>query len=89
MNNDRSHRCGKSLHFFPRFFFIFYPHFFSFMVVWGLVFWNGVLNWVSGVMVFLDGVWGLWCGAFWIFRGSGFLYKHRRINPGIKMVCGK
>ena len=39
------------------------------MVVWGF-----------GV-----GVWGLWCGAFWVFWGWGSLYKHRRITLGIKL----
>ena len=41
----------QSYIFFPGLFFIIFSYFGSFMVVWGLGFW----------------VWGLWCGAFWVF----------------------
>ena len=34
----------------------------------------------------VDGVWGLWFGAFWVFLGWGSLYEHKRITLGKKMV---
>ena len=44
--------------------------------------WFGFL----GLGFSVDGVWGLWCGAFWVFLGWCSLYKHKRINLGKKMV---
>ena len=58
----------------------FFPHFFSFMVVWG--FGVGVLDWVLGVFSWWglgSVVWGLL--GFW---GWCSLYKNERITPGIK-----
>ena len=44
---------------------------------WGLEvgFWFAVFSWW---------VWGLWCGAFWVWRGQGYLYRHRKITLEIK-----
>ena len=51
---------------FPGLFFIIFSHFCSFMVwIWG--FKVGVLDWVFAVGFSVDGGWGLWCGAFWVF----------------------
>ena len=38
--------------------------------VLGLGFWIRFL----GVGIYVDGVCGLWCGAFWVFFGVGALY---------------
>ena len=35
-----------------------------------------------GLGFLVDGVWGLRCGAFWVFWGRGSRYKHRRIILG-------
>ena len=61
--------------------------FFLFLLIYdGLGFRGGVLVWVFGVGFFSWwGFGGLWCGAFWVFWGWGFLYKHKRITLG-KMV---
>ena len=40
---------------------------------WGL--WIGFL----GLGFSVDGVWGLWCGAFWVLWGWGSLYKHKKM----------
>ena len=42
----------------------------------GLWFWNGYL----GLRISVDMVWGLWCGALWIF-GVGALYKNIEEQP--------
>ena len=54
--------------FFPRFILYssFFPYFCSFMVVWGLGFFE------LGSLIGFLGFWfsvdvGLWCGAFWVF----------------------
>ena len=59
------------LYLFPGFFFLLFSYFFSFMVIWG--FGVGILDWVFGVGISVDGVWGLWCVAFWAFL-VGALY---------------
>ena len=44
----------------------------------GLGFWGfgvGVLNWVFGFGVLVDGVLGLWCEAIWGFQGLGSLFR--------------
>ena len=75
---------------FQRVNILFHPHFFPFMVVWGLGFggWDLWLSfWGSGFM--LMGFWGLWCTAFWVFFGGGGLgssYKHVKINLEIWIV---
>ena len=72
------------IYFFPRVFFWLFSIFLSFMVGWGFGFWAWVLFLGLGFSVF--GVWGLWSGALWDFRGWSFLYKHRRIT-WVKTVC--
>ena len=55
--------------------------FFSLLLIYGgLGVW--VLDWV--LVKGFDGVWGLWCGAFWVLLGWGSPYKHRRITLGKK-----
>ena len=55
-----------ALYLFPRVilynFFLIFAYFF--MVGWGLGSYFGFL----GLALSVDGVWGLWCGAFWVFR---------------------
>ena len=51
--------------FFPGLFVTLSSHFCSFVVVWGLGSWIGIL----GLGLSGDGVWGLWC---WAFGGFGF-----------------
>ena len=51
--------------------------------------WFGVLGLGSyfeflGLGLSVDGVLGLWCGAFWVFLGLGSLYKRKRITLGKK-----
>ena len=73
----QSHNIQKhvfSLYFFPGLFFTIFSYFCSFMVVWGL----GFLGWGSyiGFLRYgcsVIGIWGLRCGAFWVF-GNGALY---------------
>ena len=57
------------LYFFPGLFLIIFSYFCSFMVVWGLGSKIGFL----GLGFSVDWVWGLWCGAFWVFLGLGSL----------------
>ena len=37
----------------------------------------------------VDGVWGLWCGAFWVFWVWCSLYKHKRIILGKNCATSK
>ena len=55
--------------------------FFSILLVYGRL---GLVTWVGflGLGFSVDGVRGLWCGAFGVYWGEGSLYKHRRINLG-------
>ena len=60
----------------------FFSQFCSFLVVWELGFWGWGLRLgfrFSGLGFSVDGVCGLWSGAFWVFWGWGSLYKHRKI----------
>ena len=52
------------LYFFPR---VTLLTFFSILVVWGLGFLR-LGSWIGffGLRFLVDGVWGLWCGAFWV-----------------------
>ena len=80
-------RRGGRFIFFPGLFFIIF--FLFWLIYGGLGF--GVLGLGSyigflGLGFSVDGVWGLWCGAFWVFLGWGSLYKHKRITLGKKMV---
>ena len=66
------------------YFFLIFAH-----LWWGL-WWFRVSGWGIGLgfcgwFFQLMGFGGLWCGAFWVFWGWGFLYKHKRITLG-KMV---
>ena len=61
------------LYFFPGLFFIFFSHSCSFRGV-------GVLNWVLGLGLPVDGVLGLWNEAIWGFWG----YMNIKNNPGKK-----
>ena len=70
--------------FFPGLFFINFSYFGSFLVVWGFVLGLGSYIWFLGLGFSVDGVWGLWCGALWVFLGWGTLYKHKRITLGKK-----
>ena len=74
--------AGKAI-FFPR--VILYNSFLFWLIYGGLGF--GVLGLGSYIGFFgsgfsVDGVWGLWCGAFWVFLGWGSIYKHKRITLG-------
>ena len=77
--------CVAGYTFFPRVILYNFSHFCSFMVwIWG--FKVGVLDWVVAVGFSVDGVWGLWCGAFWVFRLGLSIYTDK---PGKKMsACG-
>ena len=69
--------------FFPR--VILYNFFLFWLIYCGLGF--GVLG-LGSYIGFLwlglsvDGVWGLWCGSFWVFLGWSSLYIHERITLG-------
>ena len=74
-----------AIFFFPGLFFIIFI--LLLLIYGGLGF--GVLGLGSyfgflGLGLSVDGVWGLWCGAFWVFLGLGSLYKHKRITLGKK-----
>ena len=59
-------KCGYSYIFFPR--GILYNFFLFLLIYGGLGF--GVLGSYFGFLglgLSVDGVWGLWCGAFWVF----------------------
>ena len=60
--------------FFPGLFFIFFSLFCSFMVVlgWGFLFGSWIR--LLGLGFLVDGVSGLWCGAFWVFLRVGAHY---------------
>ena len=64
------------------YFFLVFAHLLWFWV-WGFV--VGDLFWVFEVGVLVDGVWGLWCGAFWVFWVGG-LYINVKEKPWYKMV---
>ena len=68
--------------FSPGLFFVLCCNCRSYMEVWGLEVWVWALDWVFGGGISVDGVWGLWCGGFWVFWIKGSLYIHRRINLG-------
>ena len=62
----------------------------QFFLIFAHLWWFGVLG-LGSYFGFLrlgfsvDGVWGLWCGAFWVFL-VGALYININNNPGKKMV---
>ena len=51
---------------------------FSFFLIFAHLWWFVVL----GLGFSVDGIWGLWCGAFWVFLGWDSLCKHKRITLG-------
>ena len=73
-----------TLYLFPRvILYTFFSHFCSFyggLGVGGL----GLGSWIGflGLGFSVDGVWSLWCGAFWVLWGWGSLYNHKRITLG-------
>ena len=76
------HTALFPLYFFSGLFFIISFYYCSLMVAWG--FGVGVLYGLLRLGFSVDGVMGLWCGAFWNFFGWDFLYKHKRITLGKK-----
>ena len=72
---------------YPGLLFIFHPHFFSFMVVWGLGFWGWGVElgfWGGGVLSWWC-LGSLVCGPLDFLLLSGSSHKHRRMKRGIKM----
>ena len=51
--------------------------FFYFLLIYG-----GLGSWIEFLWPPVEGVCGLWYGAFWVFSGWGSLYYHRRITQG-------
>mgnify|MGYP001796587808 CR=1 FL=1 len=62
-------------------FFLTFAHLRWFLGLWS---WIGFL----GLGFSVDGVLGLWCGAFWVLWGWGSPYTHRRINLGKNFAIG-
>ena len=60
--------------------------YFSFLLIYGGLGVGvlGLWSWIGfvGLGFSFDGVWGLWCKAFWVFWGWGSLNKYRRISLG-------
>ena len=80
---DQSGNQTRDLLRYSRLFLILFSHFLLIYVGFGVGFlrlgsWIGFLR--LGFSV--NGVWGLWCGAFKAFCGLGCLCKHRRITLG-------
>ena len=70
--------------FFPRvILYTFFSYFYSFIVVWG--FGVGVLDKVLRLGFSVDGVWSLWCRAFWILWVGAF-YINIKALPWEKRV---
>ena len=72
------------LYFFPR---VILCNFFLFWLIYGGlgfgVFGLGSYIGFLGLGFSVDGVWGLWCGVFWVFW-VGALYINKKNNPGKK-----